>query len=1160
MVFCTCWPFQKTEKTKASSHSPVTLTEPYAHSEEKHSISTKNPTGEDIAETPNAEDTTDPPIQLGAGDIWYHAYENLKNDENTRELVEEYERILQQKLEKNNVGSSSTSVVQKLADLSDGDREALFNALIQQGVEKTEKSADRRRTMTIIATSVQRTQSVVSSALLAYPPASIAWGMTCLLLGPVFTHTAQQVEARQSGLKYVISRFPWYVRLIDLLNSETWKTPSVLQGLKGHIQSEIIGLYTKLIEYQLQSFRSYYHPVSSFGKNLVKWDDWEGMVQSIKDMETQFHEYISAYTTSAAQEFFRSMASAIEEQTDLLRHIGESTDRQTTLLEDQKKAAAVKQKENLMMKYKPDPSRFSLEIYEDYVGQLARPYNGTGKGVLEHERFSAWVSGDEGILVLAAHPGTGKSVLAKYLVEKMSESSPITVCSFFFKDNNNKGQNKPRVALSKILYEAIKNCNQLTAAVEDKANRLDSHEIHPHSRVYWDLLDAVTHSTPSRRLILVIDALDECDSEQRRALLQALRDYRLLYPTSKIKILLTTRPMPNILEMFAGSLLNMDDDPVCRELINRDIIAVSKLRLERFAEGKEIWESTKRVFLDRITAGNDRTYLYVDLMFKYLEQQGRQRNSKIWDQKFRESPTDLREAYATLLSGVSADHRTEVRRMLEIVMAASRPLTLQEMDVALALHDADHDYETEDDLCSSSSEMFKNWVLEVCGFFLDIYNGRIYFIHLTAKEHLFSTEDRPTWLDAFTIEACHRTLAKSCLAYFSLPFIQQEGFMNIKEFIQADDLDQQLCVEKCERQSEFGNYAFTQWVVHSSNSYGVEEPDLEPNLFTRFQNLHPEFPLTLAMAIFCYSRASSEVEARVFVNALPSGYPRRIEIISLLAKSFSFRCVTGVSGLLELDYAVELGKQTVDETPQDDPMLASRLEIVAKCLHAKARMTGSVSTLDEAIQIANRMVDLIPAGDPCLSMALHLRSKVLIERSRQAKGNLDDVNTAIQDLTQALDITTDDKRRSIVLNTLSLCFYKRYRETDRIEELDEAIATAEESISLNGSLASANNVALFLRIKYKATGNIEDLDRAVEEARKAVTMSSSKDRSLAFTNLASILEARFDLTKDINNLHHAVVAAQSSVDAIPKEHYMYPAKLKRLQRLRNRQDELMQSD
>lgn len=63
-----------------------------------------------------------------------------------------------------------------------------------------------------------------------------------------------------------------------------------------------------------------------------------------------------------------------------------------------------KWKEEPVQKLKPDPSQFDLEVYQQ---------------MFEHPKFTEWANGDNGILVLAAHPGTDMSVLAKHLLDEL---------------------------------------------------------------------------------------------------------------------------------------------------------------------------------------------------------------------------------------------------------------------------------------------------------------------------------------------------------------------------------------------------------------------------------------------------------------------------------------------------------------------------------------------------------------------------------------------------------------------------------------------------------------------------------------------------------------------------------------------------------------------
>ncbi|OJJ84470.1 uncharacterized protein ASPGLDRAFT_25905 [Aspergillus glaucus CBS 516.65] len=49
------------------------------------------------------------------------------------------------------------------------------------------------------------------------------------------------------------------------------------------------------------------HIGSSFAKNMVKWDEWDGMIASIKDAEKEPDQYISADMTGASQQKFKEI-------------------------------------------------------------------------------------------------------------------------------------------------------------------------------------------------------------------------------------------------------------------------------------------------------------------------------------------------------------------------------------------------------------------------------------------------------------------------------------------------------------------------------------------------------------------------------------------------------------------------------------------------------------------------------------------------------------------------------------------------------------------------------------------------------------------------------------------------------------------------------------
>lgn len=74
-------------------------------------------------------------------------------------------------------------------------------------------------------------------------------------------------------------------------------------------------------------------------------------------------------------------------------------------------------------------------------------------------------------------------------------------------------------------------------------------------------------------------------------------------------------------------------------------------------------------------------------------------------------------------------------RLLHIVVAATRPLTLMEMNVALEIEES---CTTIEDLDLVSEDWFRTTVRSLCGLFVAVIDSRVYLIHQTAKGFLIA--------------------------------------------------------------------------------------------------------------------------------------------------------------------------------------------------------------------------------------------------------------------------------------------------------------------------------------------------------------------------------------------------------------------------------------
>ncbi|PGH04089.1 hypothetical protein AJ79_07189 [Helicocarpus griseus UAMH5409] len=1065
---------------------------------------------------------------LIAQEIWDEAYSSLKGHPSSKELLDEFE-----------TGSNSVTTGQ-VVQLDAAGRRDLVERQAQKALERAENSSKSRQTFLRVSSLIEKTKAIVHTAVSACPPAAVAWGVTCLLVVPIVDNM-EQANAMQDGLSYVISKLPWYTNLIGLLNSDAWKSPKEFRELRLVIRGAIVDLYKLLILYQLRSLQACTHTLGTWAKNAVKWHSWEDMLEGIQTAEKGLEQYMQTYHNSKVQDQFndllRETAKNREELTSLAREQLEVMKRQAKIMQDGELA---RRKAELLDKVKPDPSQFSSDRYHDYLSRIDRPHRDTGDGVLTHPKFAQWAKSDKGLLVLAGHPGTGKSVLANHLLEELPMRQPAIICSFFFKDT--AGQTKPHIALCKVLHEFLRQIENFHAA-EEKLKQSDRDEIRPHSSLFWNVLDSATRDQAAS---VIFDALDECDPEQRPELLERLSSYQTDFPRSKVKFLLTMRPFHTILGQFdPESILNLDDDSRCRQSLSRDIAIVARNRLEKFAAMKLIEDQNmKNSLFGLLKPENDRTYLFVKLLFDFLEKQPMPLLRSQWFELFKQLPTTVEEAYVAFLGRVDERSRDVVKTILELVLAAAQPLTLTEMNIALIVNSPYClDCEEEDQLQLQGNKAFKTYVLESCGFFLDVYNDRIYFIHQTVKDFLLPKEAkddrRPDWLRSICIEACHRSLAERCFAYLSLPFVKATEFMHIEDYSRAPFYSQAEYHRNLKGRFQFGEYAFSKWVIHLRNSHEPAEDQLPFRIVPETGDQSPETPINLAMRIFTCSTFASHVEARVLVDSLPAEHMDRDNILTSLSESLLARYHES-SEISDVNYAISLAEEVVGRTPQGHPCLARRLAGLCRGVGLKYERTGTLDTLNACVEVAEKAVDAAPPGHPDYSLVMFRRAVSLESLSEHTKDS-DALDRSIEDATRAVKAASpDDPDRAAFFNILAICLGCRYLLNHSIQDINQAIYAAEKAVNATPDdhifkSRNLNTLGIWLDNRYKHANETEDLDRSIEVFKKAMATSSPGEieRPHCVYNLSGQLAIRYRRTKADEDRTGAIEMAKEAVRDTP---------------------------
>ncbi|KAJ5173233.1 hypothetical protein N7492_005826 [Penicillium capsulatum] len=411
--------------------------------------------------------------------------------------------------------------------------------------------------------------------------------------------------------------------------------------------------------------------------------------------------------------------------------------------------------------------------YEWYKDRVDKRVEGTCEWFIRHDNFQRWLKKDSGVLLVSADPGCGKTVLAKYLIDKYL-SDAATVCYFFFKDHD---QDTVRQALCALIHQLI---SQIPSLVEHtmKEFRAEGSALVNSTGQLWSILSRAAQDPRAGSVIIVLDALDECTEKELEVLVQLVEgQFSHSSQLSKLRYLLTSRPYDQILGNFRGlsdtfPLIHIPGENES-EVISAEVNLVIQHRLDRLAREKNLSKPLKTHLGEKLFQIQHRTYLWVYLVFDYLKKEPFKKTAAGIISAIATLPETVYEAYEQILNKSKNDPM--VRKALSVILIATRPLTLAEMNVALSV---DVEMKSMADLDLEEDEDFKIRLRDLCGLFVSVHNGKVGFLHQTAREFLcadvLSPASTSRWQHSITAQQAHMTLAETCVTY--LDFLNNEIF------------------------------------------------------------------------------------------------------------------------------------------------------------------------------------------------------------------------------------------------------------------------------------------------------------------------------------------------------------------------------------------------
>ncbi|EPE35822.1 Ankyrin repeat-containing protein [Glarea lozoyensis ATCC 20868] len=411
--------------------------------------------------------------------------------------------------------------------------------------------------------------------------------------------------------------------------------------------------------------------------------------------------------------------------------------------------------------------------YEQFKNRNPDRLEGTCQWVLQHDNFNTWQKSESSSLLwVSADPGCGKSVLSKSLIDQDLKSKQAgAMCYFFFKDDNQTQQNIA-TAISAILHQLFSQ-NPMLIKYAMKDYEADGHKLPESFHTLWDIFIKAVADPKAGEVFCILDALDECAEEGRYQIINAVNQlYQKAKPeesTSQLKFLITSRPYLDIERRLSDLTSSYPKIRLQGEqeynAISREIDLVIRRRVRKLSSElrlNHLEQSTLEAELLRTT---HRTYLWLTLILDIVRGTINPTSRKL-RATINNLPTTVNKAYEAILSKIGEDEKPLAWKLFHIIVAAARPLTLQEMNVALAI---DRQHQSYSDLDLDSEARFEATVKNISGLFVTVVDHKVYLIHQTAKDFLCTqTLGDPTMGFKINLGDAHAVLAEICLQYLTL--------------------------------------------------------------------------------------------------------------------------------------------------------------------------------------------------------------------------------------------------------------------------------------------------------------------------------------------------------------------------------------------------------